>query len=226
MKLNSKVRKISGLFMMMLVVGMILVTPSMACPLSQDGPCSQDADFTDDSGAKVEATELSGVDLNEATAKALSDEGVLKLREELIKSGYKPSIENISATKFTMENESGTITSTLVGMPFSGKYENETAVISFTYNELGSTAAAVVVSNGIFTVLGYDSVSGTVQILRSEYWDCVTDCVCNAEPAQCAIMLGACLGACGSCIATPNPWTCLACASCLFGFEYCVWDCQ
>ncbi|AGF97805.1 hypothetical protein MmTuc01_2497 [Methanosarcina mazei Tuc01] len=32
LKLNSKVRKISGLFMIMLVVGMMLVTPAMACP--------------------------------------------------------------------------------------------------------------------------------------------------------------------------------------------------
>ncbi|WP_292373033.1 hypothetical protein [Methanosarcina sp. UBA411] len=143
MRLNDKVRKISGVFMMMLVVGMVLVTPAIACPCSQDGPCSKDADSADESGAKVKATKLSGVDLNEATAKALSDEDVLKLREELIKSGYKPSIENISAEKFTMENESGTISSTLVGMPFSGKDENETAVISFTYNDLGSTAAAV-----------------------------------------------------------------------------------
>lgn len=70
-----------------------------------------------------------------------------------------------------MENESGTISSTLIGMPFSGKDENETAVISFTYNELGSTAAAVVISNGIITVLGYDSVSGTLQIVRSGFQD-------------------------------------------------------
>mgnify|MGYP000992890219 CR=1 FL=1 len=120
----------------------------------------------------MKATKLSGVDLNEATAKALSDEDVLKLREELIKSGYKPSIENISVEKLTMENESGTISSTLIGMPFSGKDEIETAVISFTYNELGSTAAAVVIiSNGIITVLGYDSVSGTLQIVRSGFQD-------------------------------------------------------
>jgi len=211
--------------MMMLVVGMILVTPAMACPLSQDGPCSQDADFTDDSGAKVEATELSGVDLNETIAKALSDEGVLKLREELIKSGYKPSIEKISATKFAMENESETITSTLVAMPFSGKDENETAVISFTYYELGSTATAVVVSNGIFTILGYDSISGTVQILRSGFWSCVSDCVCDSEPATCVLILSGCLGACGSCIAAPNPWTCLPCIGCFGASGYCVGGC-
>lgn len=106
---------------------MVLVTPTMACPAGTD--CSQTGTLADDSGAKVKATKLSGVDLNEAKAKALSDEGVLKLREELIKSGYKPSIENISAKKFTMENESGAITSTLVGMPLSGKDENDTAVI-------------------------------------------------------------------------------------------------
>lgn len=36
-------------------------------------PCSKDADSADDSGAKVKATKLSGVDLNETTAKALSE---------------------------------------------------------------------------------------------------------------------------------------------------------
>lgn len=209
--------------MMMLVVGMVLVTPTMACPAGTD--CSQTGTLADDSGAKVKATKLSGVDLNEAKAKALSDEGVLKLREELIKSGYKPSIENISAKKFTMENESGTITSTLVGMPFSGKDENDTAVISFTYDELESTAAAVVVSNGIFTVSGYDSVSGTVQTLRSSHWDCISDCVCDAEPATCTMLLSGCLGACAGCISGWTLPTCIPCLGCLYGFEYCFWDC-
>lgn len=124
-----------------------------------------------------------------------------------------------------MENESGTISSTLIGMPFSGKDENEAAVISFTYNELGSTAAAVVISNGIITVLGYDSVSGTLQIVRSGFQDCVTDCVCDSEPATCLMVLGDCVGACGSCYAAPNPLTCVSCAGYLAGFGYCVWDC-
>ncbi|MEA1999857.1 MAG: hypothetical protein U9N61_11130 [Euryarchaeota archaeon] len=125
-----------------------------------------------------------------------------------------------------MVNESGgTITSTLVAMPFSGKDKNETAVISFAYNELGSTAAAVVVSNGMLTTWGYDSISGTVQIQKNEFWSCVTECVCDAEPATCTLILSGCLAACGSCIAVPNPWTCVACAGCLVAYHYCVWDC-
>ncbi|WP_048051092.1 hypothetical protein [Methanosarcina soligelidi] len=32
----TKLEKISGLFMIMLVVGMILVTPAMACPAGKD----------------------------------------------------------------------------------------------------------------------------------------------------------------------------------------------
>lgn len=96
---------------------------------------------------------------------------------------------------------------------------------TFTYDELGSTAAAVVVSNGIFTVLGYDSVSGTVQTLRSSYWDYITDCICDSAPASCTMVVSGCLGACGACIAARTISNCLPCAGCFYGFEYCVWDC-
>lgn len=229
---QSKGIQLSALLMAMLLIGMAFV-PAVGAQAAQDVsaatsidcPCSQGVGIADDSGAKVETTELSGVKRNKAIAQALSDKGVLKLREELIKSGYKPSIEKISAMKFAMANESGTITSTLVAMPFSGKDENETAVISFVYNELGSAAAVVVVSNGMFTTLGYDSISGTVQILETGFWSCVTDCVCAAEPAACTLILAGCVGACGSCAAAPTPWNCIPCAGCLLAFGYCVWDC-
>ena len=230
---ESKGIQLSALLMAMLLIGMAFV-PAIGAQAAQDVgaatsidcPCSQGIDIADDSGAKVETTELSGVNRNKAIAQALSDKGVLKLREELIKSGYKPSIEKISAMKFAMVNESGgTITSTLVAMPFSGKDENETAVISFAYNELGSTAAAVVVSNGMFTTLGYDSISGTVQILKSEFWSCMTECICDAEPATCMLILSGCFAVCGSCIAVPNPWSCAACAGCVGAYHYCVYDC-
>ncbi|MEA1999856.1 MAG: hypothetical protein U9N61_11125 [Euryarchaeota archaeon] len=97
---ESKGIQLSALLMAMLLIGMVFV-PAVGAQTAQDVgvttstdcPCSQGIDIADDPGAKVKTTELSGVKRNEVMAQALSDKGILKLREELIKSGYKPSIE-------------------------------------------------------------------------------------------------------------------------------------
>lgn len=70
MKLNSKVRKISGLFMIMLVIGMILVTPAMACPAGT--PCGSTA-------SGVEKKEITGMEKYEKIAFALNLKDVQKL---------------------------------------------------------------------------------------------------------------------------------------------------
>jgi len=70
LRLNSKIRKISGLFMIMLVVGMILVTPAMACPAGT--PC----DFT---ASGIEKNEITGMEKYENIAFALNLKDVQKL---------------------------------------------------------------------------------------------------------------------------------------------------
>ena len=231
---QSKGIQLSALLMAMLLIGMAFV-PAVGAQAAQDVgaatsidcPCSQGIDIADDSGAKVETTELSGANRNKAIAQALSDKGVLKLREELIKSGYTPSIEKTSAMKATTMNESGTITSTLVAMSFSGKNENETAVITFVSNELGSAAVAAVVSNGMLTILGYDHISGEVQIRGI-----VCDFCMWAVSKICAFIATAgCASGCAAlCLKVPNPlwvvicWgTCMIICEFVIAYEACNW---
>jgi len=176
LKLNSKARKISGFFMIMLVVGMILVTPAMACPpkvQTEQEDSNTSTDCSDcslnledaNSDTKVEAIELSETERKKATAQALSDKSVSKLREELVKSGYILSTEDFNVSRATTITENETITTTIVAMPFKGTNENESAVLVYSSNELGSASVAGVRSNdGEITILQYDSVEDQVQI--------------------------------------------------------------
>lgn len=70
-----------------------------------------------------------------------------------------------------------------------------------------------------------DLNTGEVISVQNGFWDCVTDCVCDADPFNCIVVLSACTGACGSCIAVPNPWTCIPCYGCMFGYGYCIGAC-
>ncbi|MEA1895092.1 MAG: halocin C8-like domain-containing protein [Euryarchaeota archaeon] len=220
--------QLSALLMAMLLIGMAFV-PAVGAQAAQDVgaatsidcPCSQGIGIADDSGAKVETTELSGVNRNKAIAQALSDKGVLKLREELIKSGYKPSIEKISTTKAATINESGTITTTLVAMPFSGADGDVTAVITFASNELGSAAVAVVISDGMLTTLGYDSISGEVQIRGIDY---CSFCMW-AVGGICAFIAhqGCGAGCLYICTKVPNPlWAAICYGTCWLTCDYIV----
>lgn len=238
MKLNSKVRKISGLFMMMLVVGMMLVTPVMACPpnvqteqegsnTSTDCPaCSLNSDYTN-SDAEVEAIELSEKEQKIAIAQALSDKSVSKLRDELAKSGYISSIEEIDVLGVTTTTESETVTSTVVTMPFNGTNENESAVIVFASNELGTAAAAGVRSNGEITVFQYDSVNDQVQVkgLSCDFCMWAVGKICDY------LATGSCAYACAQiALKIPNPaWavftgvTCYLLCDFIVAHEACNW---
>lgn len=80
MKLNSKTRKISGLFMIMLVVGMILVTPVMACPAGIN--CSQtstDSTTGNNFGNLSNITRLDSTKVEECTLIALKSDDVKRL---------------------------------------------------------------------------------------------------------------------------------------------------
>ncbi|WIM42403.1 hypothetical protein PSF70_12920 [Methanosarcina mazei] len=79
MKLNSKVRKISGLFMIMLVVGMILVTPAMACPAGTN---------CENNSISGDSIQLKGEDKEKLVNMALKDTKVKEFQEQLTKEGF------------------------------------------------------------------------------------------------------------------------------------------
>lgn len=138
------------------------------------GLCSQSAGGcsegqVNDSNVTVEGREITGEEKNKNIAQAFSDKGVQGLRKELVKMGFKPSVENISVIETKTTNESGTITSLIVAMPYNGKDKNDSAVITFVSNELGTAAVAAVISNGMLSVVNYDAVTeGTVTIMSLE----------------------------------------------------------
>ncbi|NOR48182.1 MAG: hypothetical protein GQ533_09100 [Methanosarcinaceae archaeon] len=230
MKTRNGMRIISVLMTLLLVSAMAM--PAMACMPSaqptQDGdgstsigsPCSQGINIGDDSDVKVETTELSGMERNKAIAQALSDKSVLELRKELIKAGYKPSMKETSAVEGTTTNDDGTITTTIVGMPFSGKNENDTAVITFVSNELGNVAIASVVSNGMIMILNHDPISGDVQIQSLECDICLwaVSGICNFLANK------ACSSGCATlCLTVPNPlWVAVCFTVCYVTCRYIV----
>lgn len=230
MKTRNGMRIISVLMTLLLVSAMAM--PAMACAPyaqpAQDGgaatsigcPCSEGIDIIDDSDVKVETAELSGMEKNKAIAQALSDKSVLELRKELIKAGYKPSMKETSAIESTTTNDDGTITSTIVGMPFSGKNEDDIAVITFVSNELGNAAIAGAVSNGMIMILGHDPISGDVQI---QSWECS---ICTwAVSGICQFLANkACGSGCATlCLTVPNPlWVAVCYTVCYVTCKYVV----
>jgi len=230
MKSRNGMRIISVLMTLLLVSAMAM--PAMACTPyaqpAQDGgaatsigcPCSQGINIDDDSDVTVETAELSGVERNKAIAQALSDESVLELRKELIKAGYKPSMKETSAVEGTTTNDDGTITTTIVAMPFSGQNKNDTAAITFVSNELGNAAIASVVSNGMITMLSHNPISGDVQIQSLECDLCIwaVGFICkNIVGGQCGEV---CLLAC---LKVPNPlWVAICYGTCYVVCKYIV----
>lgn len=154
---------------------------------SADCPaCSLSSEYDKYSDAKVETIELSEKEQKKAIAQALSDKSVFKLRDELTKSGYIFSIEEINVSRTTTTTENETVTTTLVGIPFNGTDENESAVIVFASNELGSAAVAGVRSGGEITMLQYDSVTDQVQIRGAACEFCMwaAQSICNWSSSE------------------------------------------
>jgi len=226
--------------MIMLVVGMILVTPAMACSpnvqaeqdssnTSTDCPaCSLSSEYAEYSDAKVETIELSEKEQKKAIAQAFSDKSVSKLRDELTKSGYVSSIEEFNVSRATTITENETVTTTLVAIPFDGTNENESAVIVFASNKLGSAAVAGVQSDGEITILQYDSVEDQVQIRGAACDFCLWAAlkICNY------LADGSCAYACGQIAlkVTYPPWiailwvTCYIVCDFVVTYEACNWS--
>ncbi|AYK15817.1 MAG: hypothetical protein GX152_12355 [Methanosarcina sp.] len=218
MRLNDEVRKISGLFMIMLVVGMILVTPAMACPAGKDCPnVSQNCPAcgylsAPKSDAEVNMIEISKEKEKKIIAEALSDERISKLNSELKKLGYTPSTSEFNASMLTTTTTNETVTSSIVIMPFDNGRKNESAVAVFTSNEHGSAAIAAMRNNSEVTLLEYDSVKGTFQVSSVDCDFCMwaVDKICGY------LAEGGCAYACAQ-LATkiPHPaWMAVSAAFC------------
>ncbi len=225
--------------MMMLIVGMTLVTPALACPpnvqteqdssntLTDCPACSLSSEYANYSDAEVETIELSKKEQKKATAEALSDESVSKLREKLIKLGYVSSIEEIYTMRATTSTENETVTTTIVTMPFNGTNENNSAVIVFASNELGNAAMAGVANNGELTILQYDSITDQVQVrgLACDFCTWAVGKICNY------LADGSCGYACAQiALKIPNPaWavftgvTCYLLCDFIVTYEACNW---
>jgi hypothetical protein len=163
LKLNDKTIKISGLSMIVLVIGMILVTPVLACP-----PIPANASASSASFEKMSTDEqkLMG-------AKALSDKNVSKLNEELINSGY--TSENVNITRVTGKTENNqSITNTIVRINYKGVKKDDSAMIAYVSNQFGTGATAAVVKDGNFFMLQNNAVTSKVQVVTtsSTNWKC------------------------------------------------------
>ena len=156
---NIGMRALSALFAVLLVSAGVV--PAMACKPLEPGTCT-DYSFTgskgiaDDSNIVVSSDELTGDAKNAAIAQALSETAVQRLRDGLLRDGFSLSTEQIQAIKGVTTNESMTVTTTLVTMPFIKEASDEKAFLVFASNELGSEARAVVAHDGMISYLRYD----------------------------------------------------------------------
>ncbi|AKB18219.1 halocin C8-like domain-containing protein [Methanosarcina sp. WWM596] len=133
MKLNSKARKISGLFMIMLVVGMMLVTPAIACPAGTN--CSQtstDCTTCGNFGNLSNITKLDSNKVEEGVQTALESDDVKRLIKKLDSKGYKLNQTEIAGMGATLNNETYY---EAVGLTLDSKHNSTGALIAVFEND-------------------------------------------------------------------------------------------
>lgn len=109
MKLNSKVRKISGLFMMMLIVGMTLVTPVLACPAGK--PCAGEKNLTSAGFSK-----LTGTDKDNAISSALNLKDVKTLSNNQSVESLETNIDYAEVYSLEKKEADGSIDYTIAAV--------------------------------------------------------------------------------------------------------------
>ncbi|AKB69393.1 MULTISPECIES: hypothetical protein [Methanobacteriota] len=140
MKLNSKVRKISGLFMIMLVVGMILVTPAMACPAGTN---------CENNSISGDSIQLKGEDKEKLVNMALKDTKVKEFQEQLTKEGFIQKDSEALIIPVKNEKDGSTKEISFVAIPFQHKESQELKNIIYTYNPQTEESAVVLVEGGL-----------------------------------------------------------------------------
>lgn len=195
LELNNKVRKVSGLFMMMLVVGMILVTPVLACPAGTN--CGN----TSLSGGKP--IQLTGEEKDKAVNMALKNSQVEKLQSQLKDEGFTQ--KDSEAFIVPVKADNGSVTNTQV------------VAIGF---ESSSAEANVTKKTMMFA---YDPVTDGTAVIEGTGWDC-TLCAagiagCGACAASCAAINAACI-LCLASVCTASLYQCTVCC-CNLGNQWC-----
>jgi len=234
--MNGKIgmRALSVLLAMLLVSAGVV--PVMACNPLEPGNCTgysftESSGVVDDSNIVVNSDELTGDVKNAAIAQALSDTAVQHLRDGLLRDGFILSTKQIQAIKGVTTNESMTVTTTLITMPFIKEASDEKAFLVFASNELGSEARAVVAHDGMISYLRYDpAVAGLTEddgvVCDFCMW-AVSGVCSNLASAGCAEVCGA------LCLRPMHPAFIVICAaSCwtlcefLVAYEACNWGAQ
>lgn len=119
--------------MILLVIGMILVTPAMACPAGTN--CSQtstDCTTCDDFGNLSNITKLDSKKVQESTQIALKSEDVERLIKKLDSKGYKLNQTGIAGMGATLNNETYY---EAVGLTLDSKDNSTGALIAIFEND-------------------------------------------------------------------------------------------
>ncbi len=235
MKRRTGMRAFSALFAVLLVS--MGVVPVMACNPLEPGNCTgysftESSGVVDDSNIVVSSDELTGDVKNAAIAQALSDTAVQRLRDGLLRDGFILSTKQIQAIKGVTTNESMTVTTTLVTMPFIKEASDEKAFLVFASNELGSEARAVVAHDGMISYLRYDPA---VVGLTEDDDGLVCDFCLYAFSRICGFIAdtGCGVGCFNLCIKPTHPLIIIGCAgACALACDYfvahgaCNWGAQ
>jgi hypothetical protein len=139
LELNNKIRKISGLFMMMLVVSMVLVTPTLACPAGTN--CGSDS-------VPANPIQLTGADKDKMLSTALSDSNVKKYQEQLINEGYTQNGSTALVIPVENKNDSSITEIKFAAISFKNdKSQEPNKTILYSYNPQTKTSTTVVINS-------------------------------------------------------------------------------
>lgn|GEM_PF-2363535 len=221
------IKRVTALLLVLVMLSSA-ISPAMAanegCPACGKNPANPNA--------KVAVIEVKGLEKNKALAKALKNEDVKKLMDELVKKEHKPELAKAVVSKIIGKYGEATY----VFIPFKAK--GCEAGIGYLISEKGSRAFAAEVSKeGEITTakLYYVNADGNVvfTILSgdTDYWTCwaqcmVDQCMYGAIPSG---LCDICWGLLDICLLfVPITWeACIAAAACFGGFSfYCGWQCS
>jgi hypothetical protein len=188
-----------------------------------------------DKNAKVVVIEVKGLKKNEALAKALKNEDVKKLMDELTKKGHKPKLAKAIVNKIIGKYGEAVY----VSIPFKAGKGYKEAGLVYVVTESGSKAFAVETYEKDrikHSTVYYVDLNGNIAVLqvstRSCLEECTVDCVlcCVCDNPNCGICGGAantfCAINCIGCAVEKNPWMCAGCAVCSVCYLGCaIWCC-
>lgn len=138
--MKLKGNQISALFMAMLVVSMFAVAPAMAC--EPRTPCG-------DKTIVGDPVELTGEEREVVLDNALKNEGIIKLKQDLEKDGFKQKNIETHSVKITAEDGSS-VNLQVATLKFES-VDGTTKELNYLYNE--QTGETIVLSGPLSCVL-------------------------------------------------------------------------